>query len=147
MSKLSRLSSLPLGEHVSSPDVTTILCRWSDDEFCCDVICCKDNGRYVTRVAKFKYVFTGLLPKIDGNGHYDADKIARQMKARDEFFDKAEKVPIGLPFDGMIFFDEDLSSFRERLVKLRECGYRVPDRVFALIDNEMRDQAPSGPER
>jgi len=144
MSNLSRLPSLPLGEPVNFLGVSTIFCRWSDDEFCCDLFCCKDNAGYVTRVATLKYVFDGLLPKIEGDGPYVADKVARQMKARDECFEKAEKVSRGLPFDGMTFVDEDLLSFRERLVKLREAGYRFPDRVFALSDNEMRERVLGG---
>jgi hypothetical protein len=123
-------------------DISPIFCRWSDDEFGCDLFCYEHNGRYVTRVASLRYVFNAHPPKMDWDGQYDEAKIARQMEARDEFFERANRVQIGLPFDGMTFVDEDLSSFRKRLLKFRELGYRFPDRVFAMpIDIEMREQA------
>jgi hypothetical protein len=33
---------------------------------------------------------------------------------------------------------------RERLLKLQELGYRFPDRVFTLIDNEVQERVLGG---
>jgi len=112
--------------------------RWSSDDFCCDLNCFERNGRYVTQLAMLRYEYTGRPPKIDFDGQHDADKIALQTKLRDQFFEKAIKVPIGLPHDGETFVDEDLQSFRERLVMLKELGYRFPDRVLAMVDDQIR---------
>jgi hypothetical protein len=119
-------------------------CRWSDDDFRCDLYCYESDGGYVTRIAALMFVYSGQPPRVDSNGHHDADKIALQTKARDKFFENAIKIPIGLPYDGETFVDEDIHSFRKRLVLLKELGYRFPDRVLARIDDEIREEIVKG---
>jgi hypothetical protein len=114
-------------------------CRWSDDDFSCDLYCYKDEGNFVTRVAMLRFEYTGRPPKIDFDGEYNPDKVAMQTKVRDEFFERAKRVRIGLPCDGETLVDENILSFRRRLIALKTLGYRFPDRVLAKIDDEIRE--------
>ncbi len=45
----------------------------------------------------------------------------------------------GLPHDGASFTDTNLTSFKTRLLELREMGYSVPDKVFERVDAEITE--------
>lgn len=55
------------------------------------------------------------------------------MKAVSE----AALTPITLPHAGESFNDPSLETFKERLLWLRSLGYRFPDYVLAMIDEEI----------
>jgi len=112
-------------------------CRWSSDNFKCDVYCYEDvAGGFTTHVAGNRVV--GDIP--DCPALPDAENIEGWMelyKAREIALDRAAHEPIGLPHDGETFNDETLEDMRARLVSLKKIGYYVPDWVFADIDEEL----------
>lgn len=128
-------------------------CRWSSDDFSCDLYCYEDaSGGWTTHVASNKPV--GEIPKVD---HLfdemcalsDDDVIAQKakelvaaMKARDAWFETCERRAIGLPYDGQSFNDPTLEDFKERLIHLRAAGYRFPDDVLADVDEEIAEARP-----
>jgi hypothetical protein len=114
-------------------------CRWSDNDFCCDLYCYKDDGNFVTQVAMLRFEYTGRPPKIDFDGEYNSEKVAMQTKARDDFFERAKRVRIGLAYDGKTLVDENILAFRERLIALKTLGYRLPDRVLGKVNDEIRE--------
>ncbi len=122
-------------------------CRWSSDNWRCDLYCYEDvSGGWTTHVAGRRRV--GEIPAVDwrflGTDHAE---FTRQYDAQNAALDSTELVDIGLPYDGDTFHDYSLEDFRERVVMLREAGYSCPDYVLEDIDEEIRerDEAASAP--
>lgn len=110
-------------------------CRWSSDDFSCDLYCYEDvSGGWTTHVAGNRVV--GNIPHIDWPMTSSED-FARQYKAQMDFLKTAERKPIGLAYDGQTFNDETLEDFRARIVMLREAGYSCPEYVLKRIDEEI----------
>jgi hypothetical protein len=114
-------------------------CRFSDDDFRCNVYCFESNGGITTHVATTRVV--GDPPHLDwGNLRSGSTEVfGQQYKAQMKWLETAERTPIGLPYDGESFHDPDLPSLLTRLTILRQAGYNVPDFVFDSIKKEMKN--------
>ena len=113
-------------------------CRWSSDNWKCDVYCYEDvSGGWTTHVAGMKRIGVPEANFPEENTEEGKAKWAAEMKAQMEYLDKAELVPIGLPYDGESFNDGSLQDFRVRLTMLKDAGYNVPTWVFETIDDEI----------
>lgn len=116
-------------------------CRWSSDNWKCDVYCYEDvRGGWTTHVASLKRI--GEIPKYsfpkDGSNE-ERERFACEYKAHHEALDKTELVPIDGPCDGETFNDSTLEEFRDRLTALKDAGYHVPNWVFETIDEEIKE--------
>lgn len=112
-------------------------CRWSSDNFQCELYCYADAaGGWTTHVAGNRVA--GFIPQVD-EALLDTDPggYAVQIQAQCEFVTAADRIPIGLPYDGVTFHDPTLEAFRVRIVMLREAGYQCPDYVLERIDAEL----------
>ena len=112
-------------------------CRWSTDDFQCDLYVYADVlGGFTTHVAGNRPVYREPLPEpVD----FHADTpgwFARHQRVM-KMIDGATRVPIGLPHDGETFNDETLDDLLARLIALREAGYRFPDYVLDDIRAEI----------
>lgn len=112
-------------------------CRWSSDDFQCDVYVYEDvMGGFTTHVAGMRK--TLLKDQIPELVPFDQNNIevwlGRENKVR-ELLEKIELKPIGLEHDGESFNDEDAESCAGRLIMLRDCGYNVPQyAIDALLE-------------
>ena len=115
-------------------------CRWSSDNFKCDLYCYGCDTGYVTHVARNRIV--GDVPTIHTRALLDGarEEFNKSLKMHDEFLDTCERVSIGLEHDGKCFVDRCLEDFRDKIVELIEMGYRVPDYVLEEIDEEMKEK-------
>ena len=118
-------------------------CRWSSDDFQCDLYCYADaSGGWTTHVASNRLV--GDAPHVDwlliGGDDKNAALFFEQHRAQSDWLDTAEHAPIGLPHGGATFDDPTLEAFRKRLLDLRALGYRFPDRVLAEVDEEIAER-------
>lgn len=112
-------------------------CRWSSDDFACDLYCYESDYGYVTHVATSRVVGpVPPLPTYDQLQKLDVDAIQAAFEAQYAYLDTAEHVDIGLPHDGERFVDDALDKFEARLMELRRMGYRFPDYVFDIIAEE-----------
>lgn len=102
-------------------------CRFSTNNFECDLYCYQSDEGYVTHVARIK-TRPGTARPVPGE---TMDKYLGRLSE--------STVEIGLPFDGVTFTDETLEDFEARLRMLRETGYRFPDSVFDMIREERLD--------
>lgn len=110
-------------------------CRWSSDDFGCDLYCYESDDGYTTHVASNRVV--GEVPKIDFSLlTVSGDAFMRQHQAQMDYLRSAKRERILLPHAGETFVDDDLESFAQRLHYLRACGYRFPDEVFIAIERE-----------
>lgn len=112
-------------------------CRWSDDDYQCDVYCYEDVlGGYTTHVAGSRAVLdVDLPPKVE----YSTATSAAWWKRHEQqaiWIAQALRKPVGLPFDGETFNDPDAQSAADRLQWLKELGYNVPQRAIDALRNE-----------
>jgi hypothetical protein len=113
-------------------------CRWSSDNWKCDVYSYESHdGGYITHVASMKRV--GDIPTYWEHLH-NTEKFLSAYKAHNDALDKSQLVPIGLKHDGETFTDYTLQEFRARLEYLRDIGYNVPSDVFETIDEEIKEE-------
>lgn len=112
-------------------------CRFSSDDFQCDVYVYEDcMGGFTTHVAGRRVVYKEALPPrvpLDKE-HIDAF-VAREVRIG-EMVDAATRVEIGLPHDGESFNDPDAAACAERLESLRALGYRVPQYAIDMLRDE-----------
>lgn len=114
-------------------------CRWSSDNWKCDLYCYADvAGGYTTRVAGRRH--KGDIPKLPPLGSIGNEEWHLIYTKQMEYLDKTEMEDIGLEYDGEYFNDPDLESFLERLLHLREVGYNVPDYVIERVKEEMEEK-------
>ena len=116
-------------------------CRWSSDNWKCDLYCYEDvNGGITTHVAAYRIVGDvpevplSLLKEGKTKEYYDAYK--KQM----DFLETAKREKIGLPYDGQSFNDPDHKSFLKRLLHLREVGYNFPDYVIEMVKEDIKGE-------
>lgn len=112
-------------------------CRFSSDDFQCDVYVYADcGGGYTTHIARVRPVYTEPLPPLV-DFMKDSHAYFERMYKVGEMLDRAEKVPIGLPHDGETFNHETAKECAEFLTELKTMGYKVPqDAIDALNEEE-----------
>jgi hypothetical protein len=122
-------------------------CRWSTDDFMCDLYCYEDvNGGWTTHVAARRRVRRPTSPspytlEAIRTAKPGGDTWAKTARA---YHDELASIPhenIGLPYDGQSFNDDTLEDFRARLLMLREAGYQFPDSVLEEVDAELAEGA------
>jgi hypothetical protein len=116
-------------------------CRWSSDDFKCDLYCYASSQGYTTHVANSRHI--GDAPHLDWATltSKDSAEFHKQYTEQMEWLSTAQREPIGLPYDGESFDDPDLESFLATVTMLRDAGYHVPPHVFDAIWEEMLDEA------
>ena len=113
-------------------------CRWSSDNFKCDIYAYEDvKGGYTIHVASNKIVTK--LPKRPKILDCSAEEYMRREKKFQKAFDKAKHESIGLKYDGESFWCRTLSAFSNKMIELRNEGYRIPDHVFEMIEEEIEN--------
>ena len=126
-------------------------CRWSTNDFQCDLYCYEDvGGGWTTHVACKRLLLPDNVPppvappKDDSPAEHErwANEWLARHAAMRPIIDAAKRVPIGLPYDGESFNDPDLKSFLDRLLHLREVGYVFPDYVLDRVREEMTIEQP-----
>lgn len=114
------------------------ICRFSSDNWRCDVYCYEAEEGYVTHVAGSRVV--GDVPVAPFFLDVPHSDFFAAMKEQSDFVANADREVIGLPFDGQSFVDNTTEQLYERLKMLVEVGYVVPMFVFAELGEEMRGQ-------
>lgn len=116
-------------------------CRWSSDDFQCDVYTFEDvAGGYTTYVASRRRVFFDPLPEPV---EWDPDNLDLWFQRHAivmERVNRSELVDIGGPHDGASFNDPTPGACADRLEMLREAGYRVPQYAIDSLREEAREE-------
>lgn len=108
-------------------------CRFSSDDFRCDVYVYEDvTGGWTTHVAGNRRAesYTPMPNDIDF--------------AQMEEWEKANLVPIKLPHAGETFNDATPGECADRLESLRALGYQVPQRAIDLLREEQKGMGHEG---
>lgn len=115
-------------------------CRWSSDDFACDVYVYESTGDdWVTHVARNRPV--GVVPPMPPFRADPAwaEEFIQAHQAQHEFLKTAPRAPLGLPHDGDSFSDATPGACAERLELLRAVGYRVPQYAIDELRQEQID--------
>jgi hypothetical protein len=108
-------------------------CRWSSDDFQCDLYIYEDvNGGFTTHVAGNRVIYKVDLPDPVALTQETASQWAERHYEIMQILDdgeKIERVPIDLPHAGETFNDETAGECADRVESLIALGYRVPDYV------------------
>lgn len=117
-------------------------CRWSSDNWRCDLYCYEDvNGGWTTHVAGRRRV--GEIPPDRFDDFIDkkitAEEYAELHRIHMDAVGACEMVEINFPHAGETFNDATLEEFKERLLWLRSIGYQFPDYVLEVVDREIAE--------
>lgn len=115
-------------------------CRFSSDDFQCDVYCYEDRaGGFTTHVAGSRLVIDGNLPPPVPFDRDNIEGFVQRTIDLGRWVETAKRVNIGLPYDGVSFNDPDERSAADRLIMLREAGYNVPQYAIDALIDEIED--------
>lgn len=113
-------------------------CRFSSDDFQCDVYVYEDcAGGWTTCVASNRRVYKEALPpevEID-----DVDSWMERYKKVNKMLDESDLVPIGLEYDGAHFNDNTPGECAGTLKMLKAAGYNVPQYAIDALEEEERE--------
>lgn len=114
-------------------------CRWSSDNFECDLYCYQSDSGWITHVASHRHA--GDIPKVDWQLLQDGkgDEFNAANKKQESFLESAELIPIGLPHDGETFCDDTLNDFLATVTMLKDAGYQIPEDLIGDVKEEMGD--------
>lgn len=113
-------------------------CRWSSDNWKCDIYCYEDvSGGFTTYVASNRVV--GDVPCADIHLLLEGknEEYCKAYRAQMDYLNTATRKPIGLPYDGKYFNDKNLQSFLDTLFMLKNAGYNVPYYVIEDVKLEI----------
>lgn len=116
-------------------------CRFSTDNFGCDLYVYASAEGWTTHLAGNRIV--GTVPELPGLD--DPAAYMEAMKVQSAFIQAAERVPIGLMYAGQTFYDDELGALLQRLLDLREIGYRFPEYVIEAVKEEMAEETQASP--
>lgn len=113
-------------------------CRWSSDDFSSDLYCYEDcAGGFTTHVAGRRVIYSEPLPPpIELTADNVPQWHERHQKVM-EMHRTGQMAAINLPHVGETFNDDTLEEFLDRLVYLRDIGYRFPDYVIDTVKEEI----------
>jgi len=111
-------------------------CRWSSDDFHCDIYCYEHVGGYwVIHVAGNRVL--GDIPSTKGLLSLDSvEAFIEAHRAQMAFLETAERAAIGLPYDGESFDCDTASDCADKLEELRAVGYIVPQYAIDALREE-----------
>ena len=110
-------------------------CRWSDMNWSCDLYCYYEAAGGITTHVATKRVI-GEVPPVPSQTKTPVDKYLKYYEKQMAFLKTAEHEDIGLLEDGNTYNDPDLETLKERLVELREMGYKFPDYMLELKEED-----------
>ena len=111
-------------------------CRWSSDNWQCDIYCYESDQGYVIHVA-------GVRPempktKID---YSCAESMVKTFKAQMQEIEDGERIPLkDYPSAGESYCLSTLQELMDKLLELQEEGLNVPGYVFDTIAEEMAEE-------
>lgn len=119
-------------------------CRWSDNDYQCDVYVYADSrGGYTIHVASNRPILDEDLPPFVPLDEANIEAWLARNEKLEAWLDRAERRPIGLPYDGESFNVPTASEAADRLEMLKEAGYNVPQYAIDALREEVRESLNS----
>lgn len=112
-------------------------CRFSDNDFQCDVYCYQDvSGQFVIHVAQSKPVPDDSMPPPLPDGASIDDVVARSILVS-QWLRGARRRNLGLEHDGETFILPTAKEAAAKMIDLRNAGYRVPEYAIDSLIEEV----------
>lgn len=111
-------------------------CRWSSDDYTCDVYVYESDDGWTTHVAGVRVQWDERRPAPI---KFDPNNLQPWLDRHSQVMDLLDEMPrqvIGLPHDGDTFVDETPGECAERLTSLARLGYNVPESAIAALQEE-----------
>ena len=119
-------------------------CRFSSDDYRCDVYCYEGESGFVVHVASRKHVSDEPFPWTPGNfWNLLPEEMMDILNRQREWLDRARLEPLGLAYDGETFSCDTPGETAETLTMLGEAGYRVPPIVVETLLDEEKERGSS----
>lgn len=112
-------------------------CRWSSNNWECDIYAYEDSASFVVHVAGARHV--GNIPEMPDISTVSVEQFLQAREAQLAALNAAALVPIGGPCDGETFRYDTLQKLYDGLKELQSDGYIVPDFVFETIEQEITE--------
>jgi hypothetical protein len=116
-------------------------CRWSSDDFACDLYVYADSaGGWTVHVAGNRVVgdIPPMLWPVDGDRSPEAiERFVASSNAQTAFVMTAKRQPIGLAHDGQTFHIADPAECADLVDRLIAMGYRAPAHVAEALRQEI----------
>ena len=113
-------------------------CRWSSDNFKCDVYAYEHvDGYFALHVASSKHV--GDVPLLPDITKVSNDEWSKAHKIREDWLDTHEVESIGLSCDGDDYELDTIEDLLDKMLELRKIGYHVPDYTIENIREEIHE--------
>lgn len=120
-------------------------CRFSTDDYRCDLYIYDCGGGITTHVAGSRYVGDTPIPEIPEGWHkLPPAEMKALWDAQADWLKTARLEPINLPNAGESFYNLDADQTVERVKELRRLGYNFPDFVLASLEDEAKDEEEEG---
>lgn len=110
-------------------------CRWSSDNWMCDVYAYESVEGYVTHVACNKR--TGFITPLD---YSTSERLTKTYTQQMKDLKNTQFELLNLPYDGETLTDDTLEDFKDTMTGLKNVGYNIPDFVFEIIDEELSQE-------
>ena len=114
-------------------------CRWSSDDFRCDVYAYESDAGFIVHVANNMYL--GDIPRVPFILDVPKDEFLKAYRAQHKFLETAKQKKIGKKYDGFTFQYDTLDEMLRGMKDIKAKGYRVPDFVFEAIQEELAELA------
>ncbi len=110
-------------------------CRWSTDDYMCDLYVYDSvSGGIAIHVAGNRLIYKEPIP--EPVSYTDIEGFMARNAKVNQMIEEAERVRIGLPYDGDTFDGLSQDKAIEKLEELKALGYRFPDYVIDSISDE-----------
>ena len=120
-------------------------CRWSSDDFACDVYVYESAHGWEIHVAARRVVPVEPMPapiSDDPSRPEWANEYLARHREVSRIIDASERHEIGLPHDGESYTDSTPGECADRLKSLRAIGYNVPQYAIDELRAEATAAAP-----
>lgn len=108
-------------------------CRFSTNDFQCDLHVYADDYGYTTHLARHKAEFGEPLPQPVP---FESPAFVERYGKVVQLFGVAKQIAIDLPLAGETFEHDTAEASLNRLIQLRHIGYRFPETVIDAIRAE-----------
>lgn len=116
-------------------------CRWSTNNFRCDVYVYESGDSWVIHVAGNKLLIPDDFP--DEPSLDDVDAWLEHFRLLSQLIKTIQRVPLNLGYDGETFELSSPGECADTLTMLAESGYRVPASVIAELREEQGGEVTS----
>lgn len=109
-------------------------CRFSSDNWKCDVYALHSVFGYEINVAKHSY--DEEPPEVPAPTKDNLQEWKQKRQEQMKWLEEHEGTPIGLPEDGKRYVYDNIDDFESRLRQLQDRGYYIPEYVFERIEQD-----------